>query len=216
MRFIVNSTRTKSGERDRRSSRAIGRSLRIALLAVGTLALSQGLALAAGGGGEGDHGSEMKTFGWQAVNLVILVGVLVYVGRKPIVAFFSERREQIQGDLAAAAQLLTDAEARNSELQRRLVDLESEVEEIREIARRRAEEESERILAEARKAAERIRSDATAAVDQELRRAQQELRDEAANLALDLAGDLLRDQISDTDRDRLIDEFIVRVEPTPA
>ncbi len=165
-------------------------------------------ALAAGGGEDA-----MKSTIWQGINLLILVGVIVYAARGPVMSFFGDRRSQIQNDLDEAQRLLTEAETRNSELQRRIVDLGSEIEEIRETTRARAEEESERILAEARKAAERIRNDATAAVDQELRRAQHELREEAASLALSAAADMLRDQIAESDRERLMDEFITRVEP---
>lgn len=152
--------------------------------------------------------------GWQAFNLVVLLAVLYFAARKPIAAFFGDRRSQIQTNLDESARLLAEAESRNSALQRRLVDLGSEIEEIRELTRRRAEDESERILAEAGKTAERIRSDATAAIDQELRRAQQELREEAAHLVLDSATEILRDQIAEGDRERLMDEFITRVEPT--
>ena len=66
---------------------------------------------------------------------------------------------------------------------------------------------------DARATAERIRRDAAAAVDQELRRAQTQLREEAADLALELAATKLRDQVGDSDRDRLVDEFITRVTP---
>lgn len=165
----------------------------------------------ASGGGEG--GNDTMALVWQGVNLAILLGVLVWAARGPIMAYFGERRSQIQSELAEAARLLAEAEARNSELQRRLVDLGSEIEEIRETTRARAEDESERILAEAHKVAERIHADAAAAVDQELRRARNELRAEAASLALDAATDILREQIADGDRDRLMDEFITRVEP---
>ena len=89
-------------------------------------------------------------------------------------------------------------------------------EEIREAATRRAEDESERILADARATAERIRRDASAAVDQELRRAQAELREEAADLALEIAATKLAENVSDGDRERLMDEFITRVEPSGA
>jgi len=51
-------------------------------------------------------------------------------------------------------------------------------------------------------------------MDQELRRAQSELREEAADLALEIAARKLSDQVSDGDRERLIDEFITRVEPS--
>lgn len=166
----------------------------------------------AAGGGDADHDPVTEAI-YQAINLVLIVGVIVFFGRGPITEFFKARRQGIQTDLSKAAELLSAAEQRNAELQRRLVDLSSEVEEIRQGATRRAEEESERILADARATADRIRSDARAAVDQELRRAQAELRDEAADLALEIAAKKLSDTVGDGDRERLMDEFIIRVEP---
>ena len=166
----------------------------------------------AAGGGDADHDPVMETM-YQALNLAIILGILFYFGRGPVKEFFQSRRDGIQTELSEAAELLQAAEQRNSELQNRLVDLSSEVEEIRESAGRRAEEEAERILADARATAERIRTDARAAVDQELRRAQTELREEAADLALEIAANKLSDNVSEGDRERLMDEFITRVEP---
>ena len=171
-----------------------------------------GVALAAGGEHASDDHAVRDTL-FQALNLGLLLAVLVYFGRKPIGDFFGERREGIAGELAEAADLLSQAEQRNAELQRRLIDLGSEVDGIREDAGRRAEEEAERILADARNTAERIRRDAQAAVAQELRRAQAALRDEAADLAMEIAARKLTEQVGDADRDRLVDEFITRIEP---
>jgi F-type H+-transporting ATPase subunit b len=173
--------------------------------------LCAGAAQAASGGG--DHSPVMEAF-WQAVNLIIILGVLVYFGRAPIRAYFASRHATIKNELTEAADLLTRAEQRNAELQRRLVDLNSELEGIREAAHARAEDEAEKILSDARASAERIRNDAKAAAAQELRRAQSELRKEAANIAMDLAAQKLRQNVADSDRDRLMDEFITRVEPT--
>ena len=66
--------------------------------------------------------------------------------------------------------------------------------------------------AEAQESAERIQRDAVASVEYELRRAQDALREEAATLATELAGQILSQQVGDSDRDRLMDEFISRVE----
>ena len=46
-----------------------------------------------------------------------------------------------------------------------------------------------------------------------MRRARKRLREEAADLALEIAAGKLKAQVADADRDRLIDEFILRVEP---
>lgn len=170
-----------------------------------------GSALAAGGA-EGEHGGGSSQLVWQAVNLLLLLGVLFFLARKPIVAFFAERRELIGGEIDSAASVLADAEARFAEWQRKLVELDGELAEIRETARERARHEREQILAEAQEMAERIQSDATASIEQELRRAKGDLRREAAQLAAQLAEQILEGQINDADRDRLLDEFISGVE----
>ena len=199
-----------------------GRSARTRWILVATIVvfLFAGVAYASSAssasGDSHESGAEiLKQTLYQGFNLALLLGVIFYFGRKPIGEFFSTRRTGIQSELSEAADLLTQAEQRNAELQRRLVDLGSEVEGIREEAGRRAEDEAERILADARATAERIRQDAQAAVAQELRRAQSALRDEAADLALELAARKLNEQVSDTDRERLVDEFILRVEANP-
>jgi F-type H+-transporting ATPase subunit b len=171
------------------------------------------VAMASGDEHAGNENALKDTL-YQALNLALLLGVLFYFGRKPIAEFFATRRDGISSELNEAADLLKQAEQRNSELQRRLVDLGSEVEGIREDAGRRAEEEAERILADARATADRIRRDAQAAVAQELRRAQTQLHDEAADLAMEIAARKLTEQVGEADRDRLVDEFILRIEPT--
>lgn len=165
-------------------------------------------AFAAGGDGGEEHAGFPI---WEAVNFAILVAVLVYFGRGPLRELFSTRRATIASEIEAASGLLAQAESRNAQWERKLADLDRELDEIRTTARRRAEEERERILAEASEAAERIQRDAVASVEHELRRAQTELREEAASLATELAAGMLRDQIRDGDRDRLIDEFISSV-----
>lgn len=153
--------------------------------------------------------------GWRSFNFVLLLVVLVVLLRKPLRQFFEDRRSGIRKDIDEAAALRRQAEERYSKWQRRLGDLERELAEIRSSARERAEAEREHLLADARAAAERIRRDAATAVDQELRRAQSQLRDEASALAVELAAGLLREQVTDVDRNRLLDEFIERIERAP-
>jgi F-type H+-transporting ATPase subunit b len=164
----------------------------------------------AAGGGSGPSASELM---WQGVNLVLLLGVLFAVARKPITAYFAERREQIKQDIESADKLLAESKKQFAEWQGKLAELEAEVQTIRDETRQRAHDERDQIVAAAHDSAERIRADAVAAVDQELRRAQVELREEAANLAVDLAASIITEQVNERDRERLLDEFITRVEP---
>lgn len=170
------------------------------------------LAAAPAGAASDAHGGGSGGFYWQVANLVLLLAVLVAVARKPIQKFFASRRETIRSDLDGAAAVLAEAEARFEEWQAKLRDLDAELDEVRANARHRAQEERAHILADARAAADRIRDDATAAVEQSLRQARTELRQEAADLAIELAANLLREKVGKRDRDRLVDEFIARVE----
>ena len=170
------------------------------------------LGLAAPAGAAGDEGDALKEFFYETLNILILIAALVYFARKPIRTFFADRREQIDGELKSAAELHAEAESRYAQWQRKLAELESELDRIRTTARERAEAERERILSDASAAAERIRNEARAAVEQELRRARAKLREEASDLAVSIAADTLRDRVTPEDRSRLLDEFIETIE----
>ncbi len=188
----------------------IGRAARIAF-GIFSLLIVLAASPAFASGDEG--GPTLMDLIWQAANLALLLVVLVWVARKPVQNYFADRRDLIREDIETATELLQAAEARNAEWQRKLVDLESEFEQIRATSRHRAEEEREQIVAAAQDTAERIRNDASASVERELRRAQAVLREEAADLAMDLASKILSESVDDRDRERLVDEFITCVEP---
>ncbi len=189
----------------------MGRRIRL-LIAVACVAIALPAfpALASGGGEEG----ETMKFVWEMINFLLLVGVLVYFFRKPVLQFFASRREEIGGELESAARILEEAEGRFGEWQQKMAEVDGELKKIRDRERQRAQQERSRIVADAERAAERIKADAVNAVERELRRAQAQLRDEASELAIELAATLLREQVVDADRDRLMDEFISRIEQT--
>ena len=149
---------------------------------------------------------------WEVANLALLIGVLFYFARKPVLSFLSERREEIQSNLASSEKLLSDAETRLEEWNQRAAQLESEVENIRESAARAADRERDTIIADAEETAGRIRASAGAVVDRELRAARESLREEVADLATELAGKILKEKVGDEDRGRLVDEFIDKIE----
>jgi F-type H+-transporting ATPase subunit b len=161
-------------------------------------------------------GEEIVDILLKGLNLVLLGGVIVWFGREPIRRFFADRRQALSQSLGQAAKLLSDAEQKYAQWERRMVGLDAELAEIRQQARARAEAERARILADATASAERIRRDATASVEQELRRARAELRAEAAELAVTLAGRLLKERMTASDGERLIEDFVTKVEQAPA
>lgn len=160
----------------------------------------------------GEEGNAYADFAWYTLNFVLLVVALVYFARKPVQSFFADRRAEIQEQLQRAADALSAAEQRHTELQRQLVDLDRDLQDIRARTRARAESERDRLLADAKAAARRIENDARAAVEREVDRARAQLRHEASELAIEIAATRLQSQVDDRDRDRLIDEFIDHIE----
>lgn len=203
------------------AARASRRAAAAALLGAGLL-LAPALAAEAAeegrpGGAGGEHAEAEAGHGyadllWEAGNLILLVGVLVYLARRPVRNYLGERRDRIRTDMEEAERLHREAEGRLAEWNERAARLDDEVEEIRRLTRDRAQEERERLVAEAERAAERIRRDAAGAVDRELQRAREALRREAAELAVDAARRILEERITAEDRGRLVDEFVARVE----
>ncbi len=163
-----------------------------------------------------EEGSGVAELLWTALNLALLLGVILYFGRKPVRAFFADRRHRIQHELAETERLKNEIERQLAAWQRKLAGLDQELERLGRLTLEQAEAERDRILADARAAAERIRRDARAVIEQELRRSRDALRAEAAELTVRLAGELLSRQVSDADRERLLDEFIQGVEQSGA
>jgi F-type H+-transporting ATPase subunit b len=187
---------------------------RRALAALAAL-LAAALPAAARAAEGGEHGAGTATLVWHALNLLILVGALVYFARAPIAAYLNDRRTQIEDGIRSAGRELAEAEGRLAAIERRAASLEGELGEIRSAVRLQAESERDRLLAEARSTAERIRRDAVAAAEQEVRHARERLRAETVDIAVQLAADILRTQVGDADRRRLVDDFVQRVEQQP-
>jgi F-type H+-transporting ATPase subunit b len=162
-----------------------------------------------------EGGAASSNLFWHLANLALVLAVIIYFARTPIRTFMAERRQNIETGIESARRDLAEAEQRLAECNQRIASLDREVEGIVAAVRAQAETERERLLADARSAAERIRRDAQLAVAQEARNARQSLRNEAAEMAVRLAGDLLKRQVTDGDRSRLVDEFVERVETSP-
>jgi F-type H+-transporting ATPase subunit b len=158
---------------------------------------------------EEGHGGSLF---WQTLNVLLLLGVLIYFARKPVLNYLAERRDGIAKNLESSAALLADAERRLAEWTQKAANLDREAAEIRAATLRAAEAERDRILADARVMADRIRRSASAVVERELQQAREALRREAADLAVEMAAKTLREQVNDADRTRLLDEFIGHVE----
>lgn len=186
--------------------------MKSALRFLSPVSVSLGAVLAAGAAHAAAGGETSGAFWYELGNLLLLVSVLVFLARRPVLAQLAARRENIQKELADSAGLRSEAERRRDEWQRRVNGLDQEVSNIQSSTRAAAEQEGERVVAAAGVTAERIRSGAAAVAERERFQARGRLRRETANAALARAAELLGEQVQQGDHERLVDEFISHIE----
>ena len=93
-------------------------------------------------------------FKW--INLVILLGGLVYLLRKPAREFFNTRKNEITSGLQRAQTAHDESARRMREIEQRLSRLSSEIESLRVQANAESAQEREKILDEAKRDVEEI------------------------------------------------------------
>jgi len=133
---------------------------------------------------------------WKALNFGLLALVLGYFLRKPAKQYFSGRTAEIRQGIHEAAKLREEAEVRAAEMERRLANLETEIRELRASARDEMVAEEERLRAGTEQALSRLRERSQQEIASATRAARQQLRTEAAQLALGLARGIVRERMT--------------------
>jgi F-type H+-transporting ATPase subunit b len=143
---------------------------------------------------------------WFNLGLVILV--LVWVGRKPLAAFCANRTQAIRDQLEEAQAARREAESKLAEAAERMKHLQEELQEIKATGEREAQEEYRRLLAVAEKDADKIIERAKQEIEGMTRAARNELKEHVAGLAVQLAEDKIRNEMTAEDRTRLFERFV--------
>jgi len=142
---------------------------------------------------------------FEDFNSGVLILAIVWALWKYLPGMFRKRSEDLQKDLAAARHATEDANRRLTEVEARLLRLDSEIEKFRLQVEQEAVEDEKRIHASLEAERERIVASAEQEIAAVQSNAQRELKKFAADLAIDNA--MRRIQLSsDTDR-ALIREF---------
>jgi F-type H+-transporting ATPase subunit b len=145
------------------------------------------------------------------VNSAILFGVLFYFLRKPIAAYLSSRDSEIRNDLITAAQMKETATAQLAALQQKMAALPGELETLKTRGQEEIAAEEARIAQAAAAERERLLEQTRREIDLQLRIAQRELVEHAANLSVGLATDRIRKNITPDDQTRLVDRYLQQV-----
>ena len=143
-----------------------------------------------------------------AANLTLFLWLLArFVGR-PMVGFLDTRREGIAEQLEQAQRKLSEAEELRTEVRQRLGQVEQEVSQLRERAEGDAQTEMQQITQQTAAEEERFLK----RVDDEIARrqieARQDLASETATLTAQLTRDFLERELTDQDRQRVLDRSL--------
>lgn len=148
---------------------------------------------------------------WELISFGILLWVLSKFALPPILEALETRERKIRDSIDQAEQSRTSAEQRLQEYEAKLRGAAQEAEamlaEARTKSQRMLEENEQRLRAES----ERIKAETTQAIDRERRKALQDIRGEAADLALLVAEKVLARSLSDDDNRRFAQEALQSV-----
>lgn len=166
------------------------------------------------------HGAEHeapKTYfgipGWilKLANMLLFLGVLGWFLGGPIKKALIDRRLQIQADAEEAKARRAKADQLAADIQARLTQIENDVRGIQERAQAEGEKQKREMIAAAEAEAQKILQSARNEVDNRLKRARHELTEYAGELATQRAEQILREKVTDNDRERLFDESVREV-----
>ncbi|MYA28174.1 MAG: F0F1 ATP synthase subunit B [Nitrospira sp. SB0672_bin_25] len=148
---------------------------------------------------------------WEVVSFGILLWVLYKFAFPPILEALETRERKIRDSIEQAEQNRLTAEQRLADYEAKLNGAAQEAEAIVADAKAKAQrllEENEQRL---RTESERIQAETTQEIERERRKALQDIRNEAADLALTVAEKVLARSLSDDDHRRLAREAVQAV-----
>ena len=170
-------------------------------------------AWASSGAETGDRSADLWDLLWRIVNFTLLVIILAWaLKRAGVKKFFTARTEEIRLKLEELKEQKEASEKKYQELERSLREFEQEKKDILEQYVVEGRAEKERIITEAKTRADQIIEQAEVTIQQEMASAGNRLKQEVVNLASQRALEIISDRMTDKDQDRLVNEFIERLE----
>ena len=148
---------------------------------------------------------------WQIINFLLVVGLFIYLLRRPAPLFFKGRAAKILEQLEKATHDKEEAQERLREVESKMASLKDEVSSIEQASLQAAEADKARVLAEAEVMRERIRKETADEIERRLAGARRELQAYAADMAVALAREAIAKGISESDEDRLRASFLDRM-----
>ena len=144
----------------------------------------------------------------QLINLLLLFLLLKHCLFRPVQNILNARQAEIDKSYADAETAQTRAEELRDEYEKRISDAKAEAADIAKAASRKAQAHYDEVVGTAKADAARLREKAEAQIEQEKKKAMNELKDEISGIAVDIASKVVEREIDEKDHEELISEFI--------
>jgi F-type H+-transporting ATPase subunit b len=170
------------------------------------------LAFAGEGGEHGGGGKEewialaKKTF-----NFVVLFALLWWLLAKKMKEFFANRRVEIKESLEAAVTKKAEAEKKYREYSEKLDKAALEIDGIFEMIKAQGVTEKQKIIEDAERTAKKMKEDAGARIEQEMKKATDQLKTQTVELSVQMAEDILKRNITKDDHKVMVEDYINKV-----
>jgi len=152
-----------------------------------------------------EHGPDVF---WGWMNFLLLAGGLAYIVKKNAGPYFAQRSVEIRKGMADAEAERAASDAKAAEVDRRLANLQAEIEALRDGAKQEAETDAQRVRREAAAEMAKIQSRVAEEIASAAKSATLELRRYSADLALALAEQKIAARLSPVAQDRLVGSFV--------
>ncbi len=152
--------------------------------------------------------SENHELLYKTINFLILAAGLVFLLRKPLSEFFSQRSASIRKSLEEGRQALEAARAQLAAVEEKFSRLADEIEAFKATARREMADERERLRQATAEEAKNLLDAARARMETVLRATKLELKAYAAEEALRAAERIIRERLNEAAGKRLVSQFI--------
>jgi F-type H+-transporting ATPase subunit b len=153
-------------------------------------------------------------FGFALINFAIFAAIMYKLASKPLKNFVKDRHDHIRKDLDEAAKLRAAAETQLREYEKRVKNVDQEIETLLAQIKQEAEADKARIIAAAEDQAKRLKADAERQIAAEIARARQELQREVVEVAVKAADGILKQQIGADDQRKMAEKYVTTLEQT--
>lgn len=142
------------------------------------------------------------------INIAIVIGILIYFGKKFLGGQLADRRSEIESAIKDAEQRKKSAASALAEQQQKLAQAKAEAKKILANAEETASRSREAILAQSQADIERMKATAARDMSSQQERVMRELRQRVAELAIERAETELPNRLNDDLKRRLADSSI--------